>query len=92
MTDEEIKQKFKEVYPEYMYGDTPLSPYYDIWCYAIELMENQMEKMECCHNCEIFTHHNVADCGEPVLIDKSHGTYVCDKWKLREKWDDRNNV
>lgn len=41
MKDEEIKQKFKETYPEYMYGDTPLSPYYDIWCYAIEIMEQE---------------------------------------------------
>ena len=41
MTDEEIKQKFKETYPDLMRGDTPLSPYYDIFCWGIELAENQ---------------------------------------------------
>ena len=46
-------------------------------------LEQQIEKMKCCNNCEIITYHNTADCGEPVLIDKSHGTYVCDKWELR---------
>ena len=45
MTDEEIKQKFKETYTEYMYGDTPLSPYFDIWCYAIEIMEQETDKL-----------------------------------------------
>lgn len=52
-------------------------------------LEKQIEKMKCCQNCEMFTYHNYASCGEPILIDKSHGTYICDKWKLREKWDDR---
>ena len=47
-------------------------------------LEKQIEKMKCCQNCEIFTYHNSASCGEPILIDKSHGTYVCDKWKLKE--------
>ena len=41
MTDEEIEQKFKETYPDLMRGDTPLSPYFDIWCYAIEIMEQE---------------------------------------------------
>ena len=45
MTDEEIKQKFKETYPDFMYGDTPLSPYFDIWCYAIEIMEWENNKL-----------------------------------------------
>ena len=45
MTEEEIKQKFKETYPEYMYGETPLSPYFDIWCYGIELMEQETDKL-----------------------------------------------
>jgi len=46
MTDEEIEQKFKETYPEYMYGDTPLSPYFDIWCYAIEIMEQENDRLK----------------------------------------------
>ena len=45
MTDEEIKQKFKKTYPDFMYGDTPLSPYFDIWCYAIEIMEQETDKL-----------------------------------------------
>ena len=45
MTEEEIKQKFNETYPEYMYGETPLSPYYDIFCYAIEIMEQETDKL-----------------------------------------------
>lgn len=44
MTDEQIKQKFKETYPDYMLGDTPLSPYWDIWCYAIELAEEENKR------------------------------------------------
>lgn len=44
MTEEKIKQKFKETYPDFMYGDTPLSPYFDIWCYGIEIMEKQLEQ------------------------------------------------
>ena len=46
MTEEEIKQKFKETYPDYMYGDTPLSPYFDIWCYAIEIMEQENTELK----------------------------------------------
>lgn len=45
MTEEEIKQKFKETYPDLMRGDTPLSPYFDIWCYAIEIMEWENNKL-----------------------------------------------
>ena len=45
MTEEEIKQKFKETYPDYMRGDTPLSPYYDIFCYGIELMEQENDRL-----------------------------------------------
>ena len=52
-------------------------------------LKEQIQKMKCCQNCEIFTYHNSASCCEPILIYKSHGTYICDKWKLREKWDDR---
>lgn len=44
MTDEEIKQKFKETYPDFMRGDTPLSPYFDIWCYGIELFTEEMQQ------------------------------------------------
>ena len=46
MLEEEIKQKFKETYPDYMYGDTPLSPYYDIFCYGIELIEQENEQLK----------------------------------------------
>lgn len=54
MTDEEIEQKFKETYPDYMYGDTPLSPYYDIFCYGIELMEQEIETLK--HNKKTVAH------------------------------------
>jgi hypothetical protein len=46
MTEEEIKQKFKETYPDLMRGDTPLSPYFDIWCYAIEIMEQENNELK----------------------------------------------
>ena len=46
MTEEEIKQKFKETYPDLMRGDTPLSPYYDIFCYGIELVEQENEQLK----------------------------------------------
>ena len=46
-------------------------------------LEKQIEKMKCCENCKKTTLHNVASCGEPVRI-KSHNTYVCDKWELKE--------
>ena len=51
-------------------------------------LKEQIDKTKCCQNCEMFTYHNYASCGEPVLIDKSHGIYICNKWKLREKWDE----
>lgn len=51
MTEEEIKRKFAETYPDFMRGDEPLSPYFDIWEYAIEIMQEQIEKMKCCGNC-----------------------------------------
>lgn len=44
MTKEQIKQKFKETYHDFMRGDTPLSPYYDIWCYAIEIVTAEMQE------------------------------------------------
>lgn len=31
MTEEQIKQKFKETYPDFMRGDEPLSPYFDLF-------------------------------------------------------------
>ena len=43
MTNEQIKQKFKETYPDLMRGDTPLSPYFDIWEYAIETATNELQ-------------------------------------------------
>lgn len=44
MKEEQIKQKFKETYHDFMRGDTPLSPYYDIWCYAIEIVTAEMQE------------------------------------------------
>ena len=45
MTDEEIEQKFAEVYPDFEFRGLPLSPYFDIWCYAIEIMEQETDKL-----------------------------------------------
>ena len=45
MTDEEIEQKFAEVYPDFEFRGLPLSPYFDIWCYAIEIMEEENNKL-----------------------------------------------
>lgn len=80
MTEEEIKQKFKETYPDLMRGDTPLSPYFDIWCYAIEIMEEQIEKMKVCSSCA-----NSNKCGECDY--NSNICYNCEEkseWKLKE--------
>ena len=46
MTEEEIKQRFKVAYPDFMYNDLPLSPYFDIYCYAIELMESELTEKD----------------------------------------------
>lgn len=44
MTEEQIKQKFKEAYPDFMRGDEQLSPYFDIWEYAIEITTEEMQE------------------------------------------------
>lgn len=44
MTEEQIKQKFKETYPDFMRGDEPLSPYFDIWEYAIEIVTSELQE------------------------------------------------
>lgn len=44
MTEEKIKQKFKEQYPDFTNGENPLSPYFDIFSYAIELAEQEKDK------------------------------------------------
>ena len=44
MTEEHVKQKFKETYPYFMRGDEPLSPYFDIWEYAIEIVTSEMQE------------------------------------------------
>ena len=44
MTEEQIKQKFKETYPDFMRGDEPLSPYFDIWEYAIEIATKELQE------------------------------------------------
>ena len=72
MTDEEIKQKFKETYPDLMGGNIPLSPYYDIWCYAIEIMEEQIEKMKSDVIKYFGDEYN-------VLVTK-----LLEEWKLKE--------
>lgn len=43
MTETQIKQKFKETYPDFMRGDEPLSPYFDIWEYGIEIAQQGIE-------------------------------------------------
>jgi len=43
MTEKQIKQKFKETYPDFMCGDEPLSPYFDIWEYAIEITTKELQ-------------------------------------------------
>lgn len=44
MNEEQIKQKFKETYPDFMRGDEPLSPYFDIWEYGIELATKELQQ------------------------------------------------
>lgn len=43
MTEEQIKQIFKNTYPDFMRGDEPLSPFFDIWEYAIETVTSEMQ-------------------------------------------------
>lgn len=44
MTDKQIRQRFKETYPDFMLGDEPLSPYFDIWEYAIEIATKEQQE------------------------------------------------
>ena len=41
MTEEEY---FRKTYPDYCYGDKPLSPYWDLFQYGVEFGEQQSEK------------------------------------------------
>ena len=43
MTEKEIEKKFKTLYPDFVRGDVPLSPYFDIFSFAIEIAETEME-------------------------------------------------
>ena len=44
MIEEQIKQKFKETYPDFMRGDEALSPYFDIWEYGIEIATKELQE------------------------------------------------
>ena len=44
MTEKQIKQKFKETYPDFMRGNEPLSPYFDIWEYGIEIATKELQE------------------------------------------------
>lgn len=94
MTEEEIEKKFKETYPGYMRGDTPLSPYFDIFCYGIEIMEQetdkllywanerqkeQIEKMKNCWNCKNWNWKH-AKCQKKLKGD----CFKASKWELKE--------
>ena len=52
---QQIKQKFKETYPDFTRGDEPLSPYFDIWEYGIEIATKELEEkisvLLSCKNC-----------------------------------------
>ena len=66
MTEEQIKQKFKETYPDFMRGDEPLSPYFDIWEYGIELATNKLqeeltEKDKEIHNLKVEKNYLVSE-------------------------------
>ena len=89
MTEEQLKQKFKETYPEYMCGDTPLSPYWDIWCYAIEIaeketqeqitrLENKVLEMRRCTNCD---HHFYIEDGIDCNYRMDCNNYS--RWKMK---------
>ena len=41
MTEEEY---FRKTYPDFCYGDKPLSPYWDLFQYGVEFGERQSEK------------------------------------------------
>ena len=41
MTEEEY---FRKTYPDFCYGDRPLSPYWDLFQYGVEFGERQSEK------------------------------------------------
>ena len=95
MTDEQIEKKFRETYPDFMRGNTPLSPYYDIWCYAIEIMEQEneqveqlLEKLKCCNNCfhRGFMEYKSKCCFDMTDIKDIENpiTHKCKKWVFGE--------
>ena len=65
MTEEQIKQKFKETYPDFMRGDEPLSPYFDIWEYAIEIATKELQ--------EEVKYHRFQRCRECEGLHKGNG-------------------
>ena len=84
MTEEEY---FRKNYPDFCYGDKPLSPYWDLFQYGVEFGERQsekkieelkaqIEKMKCCHNCEKYK--NKSECESFTRLG------FCKKWELRK--------
>lgn len=81
MKEIDVLQIFKEYYPSYIRGDTPLEPYYSFFCGGFSVceetlvkeLENQIEKMKCYLNCA----NNSDEC-----LGKN--CYGCKNWKLSE--------
>lgn len=89
MVDEQIKQKFKETYPDLMRGDTPLSPYFDIWEYAIEIATNELEaQVEKMKRCEICKHYRWNHCSYEINISADCIQNKLKHFELKEKNDD----
>ena len=77
MTEEQIKQKFKETYPDFMRGNEPLSPYFDIWEYGIEIATNELqdENLELeakVRTLEIEQHYCLPNCSKIADLEKQN--------------------
>ena len=86
MTEAQIKQKFKETYPDLMRGDEPLSPYFDIWEYGIELateeLQDQIEKMKNWCNCKNYQQCLIELAEQGKGMKPSECCVNCKKWEL----------
>ena len=85
MTEEEY---FRKHYPDYCYGDKPLSPYWDFFQDGVEFgerqsekkieeLEQQIEKMKCGQNCK-HLYVNLCDLNFRTCSNCK------DKWEIKE--------
>ena len=87
MKEIDVLQIFKEYYPSYMRGDTPLEPYYSFFCGGfsaceetlVKELENQIEQMKCCVNCKYRYTENF-----PTRTEPCNKCLRYSKWEIRQ--------